>query len=86
MKGFYMHGQPTRCALCGEPPIIVGVFVPNDDEMKGAVLALRATPLDPDRSFGVAYGVCEEHARDMSSTAAAFEAQLLAEASAITRH
>jgi hypothetical protein len=86
VKGFYMHGQPTGCALCGAPAIIVGVFVPDDDEMRGAVLALRAAPLDPDRSFGLAYGVCEAHARDMSITAEAVEAKLLAEASAITRH
>ena len=86
MKGFYMHGHPTGCYLCGEPMIIVGVFVPDDEEKRVAVLALRTAPLHPERTVGVAYGVCEEHARDMSATAEAVEQKLLAEARAITRH
>jgi hypothetical protein len=87
MKGFYMHGQqPSGCYLCGQPVVIVGVFVPDDDEKRNAVLALRTAPLDPDRAVGLAYGVCEEHARDMSTTTEAVEAKLLAEARAVTRH
>jgi hypothetical protein len=84
MKGFYMHGTPGGCALCGEPAIIVGVFVPESDDMRGAVLALRTAPVHG--PIGVAYGVCEKQARDMSNTTEAVEAKLLDEARAIRKH
>ena len=65
---------PTRarqrlagCLLCGSPIVCVGVFEPYDDTTRNAVLRLRQKPLRPSSSPALFYGLCAEHAAELTT-------------------
>jgi hypothetical protein len=54
--------QLAGCVLCGRRPIkAVGLFVPDTDAMRAAVLRLRQYPTRARSSSAIAYGLCARH-------------------------
>lgn len=66
------------CLLCGRPVVLIGIFTPNNDEGRAAVLRLRTHPLRPRSDAGLAYGLCRGHARDTDRAATQVEDAIVA--------
>ena len=73
----------SECCLCGWPMAVVGVFTPQTDELKTALLKLRTKPLLDGRAVSAAYALCGAHSHEPRVTDRV-EKMFLAHASKVT--
>src|SRR5438046_3059395 len=59
--------QLLLCLLCGKPAECVGLFHSNDDATRQVVLTLRRHPTRPFSDPGLVYGLCKQHAAEVTS-------------------
>ena len=62
-----MRSCLAGCLLCGGSVAVVGIFIPWTDEMRCAVLRLRTRAVVPGSVPSLAYGLCRDHAADLSA-------------------
>lgn len=81
--GVSVHAFAERCAgcfLCRHRHIVaLGIFLPQTDEMRAAVLLLRTRPPAAGRGAGLAYGLCR-HCFEMPDVTQRIEDAIVAAA------
>ena len=57
-----MRDRIAGCILCGRRVAAIGVFIPDTDDMRAAVLRLRTHVVPTRTTSAVTYGLCKRHA------------------------
>jgi len=73
----------TGCILCGAPVAVVGIFVPQTDRMRRAVLLMREHPVREGSTMATAYGLCRRHAANLDLAMERVEQAILAAAAKV---
>jgi hypothetical protein len=71
------------CLFCRRPITVVGVFIPDSEPLKNAVLRLRTHPVPERTTSAFSYGLCERHIANPEQIADLVEAWILDAASRV---